>query len=137
MKKLLPAILILAVIIISGVEWMLIHKVYGSLEKEALTEVRFTDKIIHLGEVSLDSCKHAEFEIKNTGRVPLLIKAVEPSCGCTSVKWNRHPIEPEQTGKISIRFEPFSIGKFSKSVLLYCNTKQEVHTLKFDGYVKE
>lgn len=94
-------------------------------------------KIIHLGEVNIDSCRYAEFEVKNTGDVPLIIKAAEPSCGCTIVKWDRHPIAPEQTSKINIRFEPFSIGKFSKSVLIYCNTKQEVHTLKFDGYVKE
>ncbi len=137
MKKLLPVFLIFTVIIISGAEWMLIHEAYSSLENENLTEVRFTEKIIHLGEVNIDSCRYAEFEVKNTGDVPLIIKAAEPSCGCTIAKWDRHPIAPEQTSKINIRFEPFSIGKFSKSVLIYCNTKQEVYTLKFDGYVKE
>lgn len=137
MRKLLPIILILTVIIIGGAEWLLIHEAYGSLEEEVLTEVRFAKEVIQLGEVSIDSCKHAEFEIKNTGCVPLIIKAAEPSCGCTSVKWDRSPIAPDQTSKISFRFEPFSVGKFSKSVSIYCNTKQEVYTLKFNGYVKE
>lgn len=137
MKKLLSLFLVVTVIIIIGVGWILIHEAYGSIEKEALTEVRIAEEIIHMGEVNIDSCKQAEFEIKNTGRVPLLIKAAEASCGCTSVQWNRRPIEPEQTSKIRIWFEPFSVGKFSKSVSIYCNTRQEVHTLKFDGYVKE
>lgn len=137
MKKLFPVFLILIVITIGGAEWMLIREAANSLEKEATTEIKFVQEIIHLGEVKLDSCKNAIFELKNTGEIPLIIKAAEPSCGCVSVEWNRRPIAPDQTSNISIRFEPFSIGKFSKSVSVYCNTRQEVHILKFDGYVKE
>ena len=137
MKRLLPRFLIITVITLIGAAWMLSRQANGTPEKEALTEVRIAEEIIHMGEVKIDSCKQAEFEVKNTGRVPLIIKAAEASCGCTSVKWERRPIEPEQTGKISIRFEPYSTGKFNKSVVLYCNTGQEVHTLRFDGYVKE
>lgn len=136
MKKLFPVILISIVITIGGAEWMLIREASDSLEKEATTEVKFAQEIIHLGEVKLDSCMNANFEIKNTGRIPLIIKAAEPSCGCTLVEWNRRPIDPDQTSKINIRFEPFFVGKFSKSISVYCNTKQEVHILKFDGYVK-
>lgn len=137
MKRLLPLLLFTTVIILIGAEWMFIHRTDGAPKKEALTEVRIAEEVIHMGEVKMDSCRQAEFEIKNTGRAPLIIKAAEASCGCTSVKWDRRPIGPEQTGKISVRFEPYSAGKFNKSVVLYCNTREEVHILKFDGYVKE
>lgn len=137
MKHAFPVLLILTVLLVGIGEWKLIHEASASLEREMTTEVEFTSEVIHMGEISIDSLPHAVFEIKNSGEIPLIIKAVEPSCSCTSVEWNKRPIAPGQKENINIRFEPFSPGKFSKTISVYCNTAKEVHILKFDGYTKE
>lgn len=101
-----------------------------------LTRIEIVRENISLGMVKIKTPAKATFQIRNTGEAPLIIKAVEPSCGCTRVKWNRHPVKPGETADISITFESVDPGKFDKSVTVFCNTPAEAHTLKFNGTVK-
>ena len=41
------------------------------------------------------------FEFKNEGMVPLVLSNVRASCGCTTPKWTREPIEPGANGQIT------------------------------------
>ena len=84
---------------------------------------------------SVNQKKILNFNFKNTGQKPLIIKEVIPSCGCISVKWPKHPILPKESSKIQITFETNSLGKFNKSIEVICNTTQEIHTLKLSGYI--
>ena len=46
------------------------------------------------------------FEFKNEGMSPLVLTNVRASCGCTSPKWTREPIEPGQSGQITVTYNP-------------------------------
>ena len=101
-----------------------------------------TTIVISRDSVNLDTFRYNEskkaiFEIKNTGRFPLIIKKIETSCGCTDVKWNKAPLLPDQTEKIQITFTPNSLGHFSKTIRIFCNISSQTYTLKLSGFVKE
>ena len=45
------------------------------------------------------------FAFRNTGKDPLIITAVQPTCGCTVTEWTRQPIQPGQSGEIAVTFD--------------------------------
>ncbi len=62
------------------------------------------------------------FEFKNEGMEPLVISNVRASCGCTTPKWTRTPIEPGQTGTITVTYNPSGRpGRFQKTVTITSN----------------
>ena len=41
------------------------------------------------------------FNFANTGNVPLIISAVNASCGCTTPEWSKEPVLPGKTGFVN------------------------------------
>lgn len=52
----------------------------------------------------------------------VVIQKVKPSCGCTDVKYPKHPIRKREKGEITatVRLNS-SEGHFSKSILIYAD----------------
>lgn len=63
-----------------------------------------------------------KFDYYNRTGKSVVIQKVKPSCGCTDVKYPKHPIRNRQKGKITatVRLGE-SEGHFSKSILIYAN----------------
>lgn len=62
------------------------------------------------------------FEFKNEGMEPLVLSNVKASCGCTTPSWTRTPVEPGQTGNISVTYNPNGRpGRFQKTVTITSN----------------
>jgi hypothetical protein len=59
------------------------------------------------------------FEVKNTGKTPLILANVEASCGCTTPEWSDQPIPPGGTSIIKVGFNASSEGKFQKTITIY------------------
>lgn len=77
-----------------------------------------------------------DFKFVNKGKAPLLIKYVETTCGCTVPKWNRRPIMPQDSGIISVVFNPKDRpGSFSKKIIVYTNGNPLNLVLKLNGEV--
>jgi len=76
-----------------------------------------------------------KFEFTNTGSIPLMIRGVRASCGCTSPSWSKEPILPGKQGFISATYNPKSRpGPFAKTVTVTSNatTPTKVLTIKGD-----
>ena len=101
------------------------------------TTISFKEDTIQLGTILYNTENSSVFIFTNTGSVPLLINNVRSSCDCTSVKWDKHPIKPGETGEIQIVFKPNSLGAFLKTIEVYCNTLERVVNLKLRGNVIE
>jgi hypothetical protein len=65
------------------------------------------------------------FQFVNSGRSPLLISGVYPSCGCTTMKdWPKDPIAPGQSGQITIEFNSTgNSGKVDKTITVSTNSE--------------
>lgn len=76
------------------------------------------------------------FEVKNEGMAPLVLTNVRASCGCTTPKWTREPIEPGQTGEITVTYNPSGRpGRFQKSITITSNVSTEPTRLYIKGEV--
>lgn len=59
----------------------------------------------------------AEFVFKNTGKEPLIIQNVHPSCGCTVPSWPKEAIAPGKTAVIKAAYGTRGrVGSFNKSI---------------------
>lgn len=76
------------------------------------------------------------FEFKNEGMQPLVLSNVRASCGCTTPTWTKTPIEPGQTGNITVTYNPNGRpGKFQKTITVTSNATEPTTKLTIKGEV--
>lgn len=77
------------------------------------------------------------FEFVNTGKAPLILSAVEPSCGCTVPRsWPKKPVLPGERGKIEVTFDSKNrVGTINKTITVIANTAPSNTILKLTGEV--
>ncbi len=76
------------------------------------------------------------FAFTNTGKVPVTIMNVKPSCGCTTPDWPKTPIAPGQKGIIKTEFSPKNRpGDFEKYITVLTNGDPESIKLYITGKV--
>lgn len=96
------------------------------------------DKTSHdFGKINeADGRVSAVFTVKNEGMSPLVLSNVRASCGCTTPKWPREPIEPGQTGSITVTYNPNGRpGRFQKSVTITSNASEPTKRVIIKGEV--
>jgi len=76
------------------------------------------------------------FAFKNEGMAPLVLSNVRASCGCTTPKWTREPIEPGQTGEITVTYNPAGRpGRFQTTITVTSNASEATKKLTIRGEV--
>ena len=76
------------------------------------------------------------FKFKNEGMAPLVLSNVRASCGCTTPKWPKEPIEPGQTGDITVTYNPSGRpGRFQKTITITSNATESTKRLTIKGEV--
>ena len=94
------------------------------------------DKLKHeYGVVLWKTPSKATFKVKNTGDQPLVISNVTTSCGCTVADWTKTSIAPGASGEVSAVFDAKALGRFQKSVGVYCNASARPIYLTLRGEV--
>lgn len=99
-------------------------------------EIAFAETKHNFGEIeeSAGPVSHT-FQFKNTGKTPLILYAVNASCGCTTPTWTRKPVAPGQTGSIKVTYNPLNRpGAFSKSITVNSNASK-TETIHITGHV--
>ncbi|UCH13483.1 MAG: DUF1573 domain-containing protein, partial [Bacteroidales bacterium] len=76
-----------------------------------------------------------EFVFKNTGKNPLVLSNVRPSCGCTVPKWSKEPIKGGDNSSIEVKYNTKRVGSFSKSITVHSNASNTPVVLKIKGKV--
>lgn len=99
--------------------------------------LKLPEKIYDFGEISQTDTIIHRFELINNSDVPLTIKNVSASCGCTVPFWDKKPIAPSKKGFIDITYIPNSSGPINKSIVVETNTDSTFNVLYLKGYVKE
>ena len=76
------------------------------------------------------------FTFTNQGMSPLVLSNVRASCGCTTPKWPHNPIEPGQTGEITVTYNPNGRpGKFQKTITVTSNATEQTMRIFIKGEV--
>lgn len=91
--------------------------------KSGVPQIRFSETVFDFGKINASDVAVHNFTVTNVGDALLEVTAVNPGCGCTTAgEWDRK-IQPGQTGKIPIQFNPANFnGRITnKYVSVTCN----------------
>ncbi|MBR6017925.1 MAG: DUF1573 domain-containing protein [Paludibacteraceae bacterium] len=76
------------------------------------------------------------FNFRNEGMAPLVLSNVRASCGCTTPNWTREPINPGETGQITVTYNPNGRpGRFQKTITVTSNAEEASVKLYIKGEV--
>lgn len=76
------------------------------------------------------------FIFTNTGKSPLVLSSVTPSCGCTSPEWPKEAIAAGKSGVIKVTYNAQAPGPFTKSITVVSNAANPQTVLFIKGEVK-
>ena len=98
--------------------------------------ISFAQDVFDFGSVPQGIPVTHVFSFKNTGKEPLVLSAVNASCGCTTPEWPKEPVAPGATATIKATYNAANPGAFNKTITVVSNaaTPQSVITIK--GEVK-
>jgi Protein of unknown function (DUF1573) len=106
-------------------------------QKLPRTTLQFANDIWDFGKIKEGAIVEHVYEVKNTGREPLLITDCKASCGCTIPQWPKDPIAVGETGKIEVKFNSaHKGGEVSKAITVTANTEPEQNFLTLKGFVE-
>ncbi len=104
----------------------------------ASTEVEWAEEHFDFGEIVQGEKVTHTFSFQNTGKHPLKLTQVKPSCGCTAPNWSRELIPPGKEGFVEVTFDSSGkSGMQNKSITVFLNTLEKAKTLRFKGFIKE
>ena len=93
----------------------------GTVVFASAQTITFNETTLDYGTVKANSDGNRVFIVKNTGKKPLIISNVRPSCGCTTPEWSKNPILPGKTGQIKVYYNTAITGEFRKSIDVMSN----------------
>jgi len=109
----------------------------GTMDTINVARFRFDTEKYDFGRVKEGQIVYHVFSFENVGKVPLLIKDVRSTCGCTVPDWPDAPIEPGGSGSISVKFD--TTNKFeeqSKPIIITANTYPATTRVYIHGFVE-
>lgn len=95
------------------------------------------EKVFDAGQVIKGEKINAKFVVKNTGKYPLVIAEVSPSCSCTVMEKPEEPIAPGEstTIKASVDTEKTGEGVLVKTVSITSNTNPSTTVVRIEATV--
>lgn len=101
-------------------------------QSEAL---KFTETMHDFGTIKEEGGRVTHvFEFENQGKIPIIINAVQASCGCTTPVWTKEPVLPGKNGIIKVTYNPINRpNKFIKTVSVTTNLGKQQLMIK--GFV--
>lgn len=98
--------------------------------------MKFNEEDHNFGNVPEGPSASFDFELKNIGKVPIIISNAHGSCGCTVPTWPKEPILPGKTSKITVTYSTQGRpGQINKTVTVTTNVGTKV--LKISGNVEK
>jgi len=100
-------------------------------------EIKFETVFHDYGSIAKGANGAFEFKFTNSSKIPLILKNVSSSCGCTIPTWPKEPVKPGKTASIKVVYDTDRIGTFSKTITVISNAKNSPIELKIKGNVTD
>lgn len=98
--------------------------------------VSFKAESFDFGTVPEGPAAEHVFTFTNTGKEPVVIERVQPSCGCTAPDWTKEPIAPGKTGMVKATYGTQGRpGHFEKNMTVFTNAGTKM--VSFKGTVEK
>ena len=107
-----------------------------AFQSNAQGAIKFKSEKHDFGKIVEGTQAAYSFEFTNTGKAPVVISNVQPSCGCTTPVWPKEPILPGQEGKILVTYNTAGRpGTFNKSITITSNADEPSKIITIRGTV--
>jgi hypothetical protein len=80
--------------------------------------------------------KSVSFSFKNISDQPIVLETTRTTCGCTAAEWTESPIEPGQTGAVTIEYDAYRKGSFKKKITVFFDRQRKPEVLWISGTVE-
>ena len=107
---------------------------YSCRSTEVKTELKVEKDSIDIGTVLLHDSAKVSYRISNAGNLPLQIKSIGTSCGCSEAYIKDSTIQPGKSIELKVGFFAADTGRFIKHVVMETNSNPVYATLTFTGY---
>lgn len=98
--------------------------------------IKFHNETYNFGRIMEGKEVDYNFVFTNTGNGPLVINDVQVTCGCTKPFYPFVPIQPGETGKISVHFNSKGrLGSQKPKITVYTNAKPKTYELFLEGVI--
>jgi hypothetical protein len=98
-------------------------------------DFKFDEETHDFGKIPQGKPVTVEMTFTNVGKLPLIISAVEPTCGCTVAKFTATPVKKGEKGTIVLTYNAAATGQFTKGTTIKSNAKTPVRVIYFKGEV--
>ncbi|TCC89160.1 DUF1573 domain-containing protein [Pedobacter frigiditerrae] len=98
-------------------------------------QFKFEKETYDFGKVKQGTPVTATLKFTNVGDKPLILSAVEPTCGCTVAEFTKTPIKKGATGSITLTYNAAAIGQFTKETTIRSNATEAVKKVYIKGEV--
>jgi hypothetical protein len=97
------------------------------------------DTSISVGKVRAGEIIQYDAWLHNTGTEPLIITSVDTSCGCTSVEYEKQPIQPDARGHFSFRFDSRGqmTGRQVRHIDIHTSAGKNPYTIMVNAEVED
>ena len=97
-------------------------------------ELKVDQDSIDIGTIQWHDSAKIRYSLSNSGNLPLQIKSVGTSCGCSKAFLSDSIIQPGKTIELQVGFLATDTGRFQKHVVMETNADPIYKTLTFTGY---
>jgi hypothetical protein len=107
----------------------------ASAQDNTKAEFKFNEEKHDFGKIPQGKPVTTMFEFTNVGEQPLIIAAVQPTCGCTIADFTRTPVKKGDKGTIKITYNAAVIAPFNKSITITSNAATPTKIISIVGEV--
>lgn len=94
----------------------------GAAPENSNASIKFENTSHSFGNIIEGQIARYDFKFVNTGTETLALSNVSASCGCTTPKWPREPIEPGKSAIVTAEYNSQGRpGTFTKSIFVKSN----------------
>lgn len=115
------------------------HTSYIYADEPKGADIEFVEKIVDLGTLAQDDDKqHVRLSFRNSGDVPLVITEVRTSCSCTTIKYDRKPVQPGESGVLNITVDPKKApkGNFYRVLQVHSTAQSGVQNITIKAEIE-
>jgi len=116
---------------------ILLYMLSGVQSQQREAYINFEKTAVHLGRImESDGIVFDSFAFNNTGSVPLVIKNIITSCGCTNPYYSKEPILPGHSGYVKAAYNPKDRpGAFDVKITVNSSASNYLVVLSLKGEV--
>lgn len=107
----------------------------ASAQDNTKAEFKFNEEKHDFGKIAQGKPVNTTFEFTNIGKEPLILTAVQPSCGCTAADFTKTPVKPGDKGIIKITYNAAVVSPFTKTITVTSNAATPTKILYIVGEV--